>query len=174
MSTVTEQELIASATAPRISLEGLEANIAQEYYINAKEAIEANGYGGVPSDVGLLTICILVLTNGFTVMGQSACADPKNYNPLIGQKLALTDAKNKIWALMGYELKTELMKAGGTHTGRLAVELGEVKARYIKLEAFIGTATYLSLSEHERTRLDHQAEVMEEYIAVLEARINDI
>lgn len=172
MSTVTEAELKASATKPRVTAEGLEANIKHEYYFNGKQAIEAAGYGGVPEDVGVMTFCVLVLQNGFTVTGQSACADPANFNKDIGERLALSDAKNKIWAFMGYELKTEVMKAGGTHKDRLNVELGEVKARHVKLEAFIGTPTFLALNEHERLRLEHQADVMAEYIAVLEARID--
>lgn len=174
MSTVTEQELIASATAPRVTAEGLEANIKHEYYFNAKNAIEAAGFGGVPEDVGVLTFCVLVLQNGYTVTGQSACADPKNYNKEIGERLALSDAKNKIWALMGYELKTEVMKTGGTFKGRVDHELIELSDKIVKLASFIGTPTFEALSNDEKHRLRKQRTAMQEYHSILLQRVDNM
>lgn len=54
---------------------------------------------------------MLVLQNGFTVTGESACASPENFAPEIGRNIARQSAVAKIWPLMGYELKTKL--AGG-------------------------------------------------------------
>lgn len=51
------------------------------------------------------TICCLVLRNGFTVIGESSCISPKNFDAEIGRKIARENAKNKIWALEGYLLK---------------------------------------------------------------------
>ena len=56
----------------------------------------------------VLTICCITLANGFTVTGESACASPENFNAELGQKIALGNAKQKIWALEGYRLKQEL------------------------------------------------------------------
>lgn len=53
----------------------------------------------------------LVLKNGFTVTGESACASPENFNVEIGRTIARANAINKIWPLMGYELKTKLAGA---------------------------------------------------------------
>lgn len=53
----------------------------------------------------LLTFCVLVLRNGFTVTGESACASPENFDAEIGRKIARANAVQKIWPLMGYELK---------------------------------------------------------------------
>ena len=55
-----------------------------------------------------LTVCALILRNGFTVTGESACASPENFNAEIGRKIALENAKQKIWPLMGYALKSKL------------------------------------------------------------------
>ena len=55
-----------------------------------------------------LTVCCLTLVNGFTVTGESACASPANFNAEIGQKIALEQARNKIWVLEGYLLKQRL------------------------------------------------------------------
>lgn len=56
----------------------------------------------------VLTICVLELANGFTVTGESACADPANYRQDLGEKIAYDMAFDKIWALEGYLLKQRL------------------------------------------------------------------
>lgn len=61
--------------------------------------------------LGLLTFCVLVLKNGFTVTGESACASPENFDAEIGRKIARQNAVQKIWPLMGYELRSRLATA---------------------------------------------------------------
>ena len=56
----------------------------------------------------VLTVCVLTLQNGFTVTGESACASPANYNQEIGEGIAFTNARDKIWVLEGYLLKEKL------------------------------------------------------------------
>jgi len=55
-----------------------------------------------------LTVCCMVLKNGFTVTGESACASPENFNAEIGKKIAFGNARDKIWVLEGYLLKQKL------------------------------------------------------------------
>lgn len=55
-----------------------------------------------------VTVAILVLKNGFTVTGESACASPENFNEELGRKIAREQALNKIWALEGYALRDKL------------------------------------------------------------------
>lgn len=55
-----------------------------------------------------LTICILTLENGFTVVGKSACAHPENFNKELGEKIAYDDAFKQIWPLEGYLLREAL------------------------------------------------------------------
>jgi hypothetical protein len=57
-----------------------------------------------------LTICVLTLENGFNVLGQSAPADPVNFDEETGAKIAFTKAKEKIWELEGYLLKQRLFE----------------------------------------------------------------
>ena len=61
-----------------------------------------------PGGTALLTFCVLVLRNGFTVTGESACASPENFDAEIGRKIARANAVNKLWPLMGYALKERL------------------------------------------------------------------
>ena len=56
----------------------------------------------------VLTVCVLTLENSFTVTGESACASPENYNQQIGEDIAFANARDKIWALLGYQLKEKL------------------------------------------------------------------
>ena len=108
---VTELELAAAAKAPRITLQDVNDNIKSEHYFTAKDGVLFNGDNkNIPESLGLLTFCVLVLQNGYTVTGQSACASKDNYNEAIGRDLARSDAFNKIWSLMGYELRTKLSK----------------------------------------------------------------
>jgi len=58
-----------------------------------------------------LTVCCLTLQNGFTVTGESACASPENFDAEIGQDIAYSNARNKIWALEGYLLKQKLFES---------------------------------------------------------------
>lgn len=75
----------------------------------AKEMFEhAIGKPEVPQALGLLTFCVLVLKNGFTVTGESACVSPENFDAEIGRKIARQNAVQKIGPLMGYELRSKL------------------------------------------------------------------
>ena len=54
------------------------------------------------------TVCTLKLKNGFCVSGTSACASPSNFDAEIGRELARANARNKIWELEGYLLRSQL------------------------------------------------------------------
>lgn len=117
-----EQEIQAKGlTAPRITPADIEACIVSERYFTAAEGVQgayaARGgihpHGVTPSvqeheQLGLLTFCVLVLRNGFTVTGESACASPENFDAEIGRKIARANAVNKIWPLEGYLLREKL------------------------------------------------------------------
>lgn len=102
--------------APRITPDLIQANIRSEHYFTATNGMEGR-YGhdlcktvneACPPELGLLTFCVLVLKNGFTVTGESACASPENFDAEAGRIAARRNAENKIWPLMGYELKCRL------------------------------------------------------------------
>ena len=96
-------------TAPRITPADVEANIVGELYINAAEAAKINGFfPGCNDPLHLLTFCVLTLRNGFTVTGESACASPENFDAEVGRKIARANAVQKIWPLLGYELRSNL------------------------------------------------------------------
>jgi len=57
---------------------------------------------------GTMTHCTITVKNGFTFTGESACADPKNYDKELGEKYALENAKEKMWVPYGFMLKQQL------------------------------------------------------------------
>ena len=114
-----EQEILAKGlTAPRITAEHIESLITYETYVVGGDGLygAAHKEGVVdaplcfPKELDLLTICILVLKNGFTILGKSAPASPENFNAELGRKIARQDAINQIWPLEGYRLRSELAK----------------------------------------------------------------
>jgi len=52
-----------------------------------------------------VTVCALVLRNGFTVIGQSATVDSAAFDAAKGRAIARDDAANKIWSLLGFRLR---------------------------------------------------------------------
>ena len=64
-----------------------------------------------PETAKTLTICVLTLKNGFSLVGESACADPANYSRPLGEKLARANALNKAWPLEGYLLRQQINDA---------------------------------------------------------------
>lgn len=108
-------------TAPRITPADIEANIESETYFTAADGVRGAPGGCHPlldeyvtfstSPLSLLTFCVLVLNNGFTVTGESACASPENFDAEVGRKIARANAVDKLWPLMGYELKARLAGA---------------------------------------------------------------
>lgn len=116
-----EKEIVEKGlTAPRVTPSDVEANIASEHYFTAADgdlgAYKKNNdvyVGSMPNDfntkaLSLLTFCVLVLRNGFTVTGESACASPENFDAELERKIARQNAVQKIWPLMGYALKEKL------------------------------------------------------------------
>ncbi len=81
-------------TSPRVTPAQIEGCIIKEQY----HIFEGSTF----------TSCLLTLTNGFTVHGESACVSPENFDIEIGKKIARDNAKNKIWLLEGYLLRDKL------------------------------------------------------------------
>ena len=121
MNHTTETEIAAASTAERVTPADIEAEISSEHFFTAREgragALESDTYVGRERPTAdnsdllpleLLTFCVLVLRNGFTVTGESACASPENFNADIGRRIARENAVNKIWPLLGFRLRDKL------------------------------------------------------------------
>ena len=94
-----EQEIQAKGlTAPRVTPADIEANIVHTEIV---KHISQSGQ--------VLRWAVLTTRNGFAVTGRpSASVSSSNDNAEIGEKVAVENAKQELWPLMGYELRTKL------------------------------------------------------------------
>lgn len=83
--------------APRVTEADLDAAIVAQQYWNPPGTT--------------LTVCVLTLWNGFTVVGEAACVSPENYDEARGRAIAFKKAREKIWALEGYLLAATLHRS---------------------------------------------------------------
>jgi hypothetical protein len=93
-----ERELTSKGKlGPRITIEQIDQTIVREEFWTPEGTT--------------LTVCVLVLVNGFCVVGTSAAAVYTNFDKSMGERLARGDAWGKIWQLEGYLLRDKLYRA---------------------------------------------------------------
>ena len=122
MDTTIQQDIERKASAaPRVTNDQVEAAIASQHYFTAAQALTGGDtMADAAHPLNRLTFCVLVLSNGFTVTGESACASPENFDADIGKRIARENAVRKVWPLLGYELRTELSQPGLTQADAAA------------------------------------------------------
>jgi hypothetical protein len=111
---------VAQPGATRVSLNTLEANIAATTYLTGHTAQMAAAQDGTTDYAGdvevpmilerlkSFTICMLIMRNGFVIIGKSAPADPANYNEQLGRDFAYEDAVRQAWQLLGFQMSSHL------------------------------------------------------------------
>lgn len=86
------------STAPRITPADIDANIVDTEIVRF-----------VSKSGQVLRWAVLTTRNGFAVTGRpSASVSPLNDDPAIGEQVAIENARNELWPLMGYELRSKL------------------------------------------------------------------
>lgn len=80
---------IETTTAPRVTKEYMENRIKDKTFLKIGETV---------------TICNVILDNGYSVRGESACVNAANYNQAIGERIAYDNAFNNLWPLFGFAL----------------------------------------------------------------------
>lgn len=106
----TDEYSAAKSTHPRVSIADMEGKIERSHYFTADKGV-CSEEGSVSFDgdpLRLLTICILVMRNGFMVIGKSATASPENFDEEKGKRFAYEDAIKQLWPLEGYALRERL------------------------------------------------------------------
>lgn len=135
---VTEEELKAKSTGRRVTLEDVHDSVGAIHFFSAGQgtigaeiaALLDQGQtqftgskDGPKKPLDLLTFCVITMTNGYTVVGQSACADPSNFNEEIGRRIAREDAIKKIWPLLGFQLCEDIARDHDLTSGRAFAEM---------------------------------------------------
>ena len=111
-------------TAPRVTPADIEGVIATEHYFTAEQGHRqamtdaVYGNGGIiesqhahpaPQPLALVTICVLILSNGMKVVGvNEGPVSRENFDAEIGRRIARQKAVDQIWPMLGYELRTKL------------------------------------------------------------------
>ena len=109
-----EQEMRQrNLTAPLLTKSKLEAKIRQERYYR---------FPGTT-----VTVCLLIMENGYCVIGESAPASLKNFDADIGRRVARQHARDKLWALEGYLLRQKLKDAEKASQGVSDVVLADAR-----------------------------------------------
>jgi len=94
-----EQELtVKGLNAPRVSLAEFEANIAHTEIV---KHVSVSGQ--------VLRWAVLTTKNGYSLAGRPSCsASSDNDNQELGESIAIDNARNDLWPLMGYALKERI------------------------------------------------------------------
>ncbi len=108
---------------PRVTPEDIANKVKYCVFFTGGEAARAFGPASdFPVNLEALTVCILVLENGFSVVGRSAPAAPENFDAHMGRELAYKHALDQVWPLEGYLLREQL------HEGAMQVPQAEQAA----------------------------------------------
>lgn len=123
----TEAECAEGRTAPRVKLSDIADSIDYIAYATADKLLPEVTETGSGADrahkpLSLLTLAIVVLKNGFTIVGKAAPASPENFDAELGKKLAYEDAVRQIWPLMGFALRDRLASASTNANAMVAEE----------------------------------------------------
>jgi hypothetical protein len=103
-----EEEAEPMLTSPPASVteSEVEQNIRSEHFFVPGQYMLSNDRA-----LSQLTLCILVLNNGYTVVGKSACVDGALFDPDIGRRIARQDAVRQVWPLLGFRLADSRLAA---------------------------------------------------------------
>lgn len=105
----------AVAIKPRVTLDQIKSLITSERFFVDET----------------LTICVLTLANGYKVTGESASADPANFNAELGKKIAKEKATAQIWPLAGFLLRDKLHREDNPAVMRCKVVLNGRMQAYL-------------------------------------------
>jgi hypothetical protein len=83
-------------TPNRVSLDSMLMKVVSEEFI-------------YPASLPSMTICVLMLRNGFALVGKSTPADPDNFDVELGKRFAKEDAIRQMWSLEAYLLREKMV-----------------------------------------------------------------
>lgn len=152
------QQVSEGPSAPRLTLADIESKIVKTHFHIVPETTT--------------TICTLVLQNGFTVVGKSACVSAANFDKQIGEDIARNDALDKVWELEGYLLKQREFDKGASPQDRVAKEFNELLDRLRGLTAMLNRPERPKFISAVQWALMHgQHKAMTLYAKILEKRL---
>lgn len=103
----------------KLTIEEIQAHITATHFVNAADAVESTGTwsrlpNAVTSDgtserkeLARMTLCFLVLKNGYVALGKSACTDLNEFDQVRGESAAYQDALREVRAVLSYRRLNE-------------------------------------------------------------------
>lgn len=93
----------------------LNAAVVSEHYFTASDGVvgasATDGHtlgphpdAAIPA-LGLITFCVLVLDNGFSVVGHATCERSEAFDPETFKQSARMNADDKLWAFIWFRLR---------------------------------------------------------------------
>jgi len=104
----TDERAEKVRTGFRITLAYMEAGIAEKHFFMLGDALFRVGAIKAPVDqhpAAVMTMCVLVMRNGWVVVGKTAPVDPANFNRDLGEQFAYDDAVKQLWPLYAFAHK---------------------------------------------------------------------
>ena len=92
---ITAMALVATLPERKLTKEFLESEIKEVQYQRLS---------------GTITHCTIVTKSGFTFTGESACVNPNNFDPKIGEQVAYDNAFEKMWLPYGFWLHKAMLE----------------------------------------------------------------
>ena len=96
ISADTVIEMLNDCRAPRVTEESIRAKI------------DCHSFHVASIGAAKVTVCFIMMRNGFVFVGKSAAASPENHDTKIGEYYAYDDAFRQIWTHEGYLLREKL------------------------------------------------------------------
>lgn len=139
-----EQRLNQISVAPRVTEADVLESIQTCFFVNAWDAatqdpaVSVQGAEKViPEELKVITLALVTTKSGFTVVGVSGCADPKNFNRDIGEEIAKRNAVSQLWGHMGFELRSKLHAEAERQ--KQEIEMLEAESRFGEMDHAIGS-----------------------------------
>ncbi|MEM9029166.1 MAG: Gp49 family protein [Pseudomonadota bacterium] len=104
---LTSQETHTTVAQLPFDLRDISGRIVEEHTFMAGDAVSQ---AGSHYALEVLTIHIIVLDDGMTIVGKSTPASFEKFDAEIGAKFAREDAIRQLWLLTGFELYPERAK----------------------------------------------------------------
>lgn len=102
-----------------VTRELIESRVKAKYFYRLGDAVVSEPNVRLEPEehrrLNLTTYCVLVLENGYTMVGHAACVDPAMYDRGVGETYAYENAISKIWALEGYVLANQMYEQAQSH-----------------------------------------------------------
>ena len=98
----TEELGRAGAVAPRIDLDFIKSQIDHHWWTTGDRCIAERSKILAHEPLKRLTLCFMVMKNGFVVVGKSAPLSPENFDPEKGRVFSYEDCIRQLWPMFAF------------------------------------------------------------------------